>query len=154
MKLIKTFRHILIYSTSLALLVFVLKWLQWKFLIVDNSIDIYIGLIALFFTLLGIWIAQQLTKTKTEKVVVEKKVFVPAEKIQIDEDAIKALNLSPREYEVLQLMAKGHSNADIAGQLYLTLSTIKTHVSNLYVKMNVKRRTQAIEKAKNLRIIK
>lgn len=152
--MVKNFKHIIIYGSSLALLVFILKWLQWKFLIVDNSIDIYIGLIALFFTVLGIWIALQLTKTKTEKVVVEKKVFVPAEKIQIDEDAIKALNLSPREYEVLKLMAKGHSNADIAGQLYLTLSTIKTHVSNLYVKMDVKRRTQAIEKAKNLRIIK
>lgn len=128
--------------------------MQWKFLIVDNSIDIYIGLIALFFTVLGIWIALQLTKTKTEKVVIEKKVFVPAEEIQIDEEAIKKLNISPREYEVLQLMAKGLSNADIAGELYLTLSTIKTHVSNLYVKMDVKRRTQAIEKAKSLRIIK
>lgn len=150
----KNIRHIIIYGSSLAALVFVLKWMQWKFLIVDNSIDIYIGLIALFFTVLGIWIALQLTKTKTEKVVIEKKVFVPAEEIQIDEEAIKALNLSPREYEVLQLMAKGLSNADIAGELYLTLSTIKTHVSNLYVKMDVKRRTQAIEKAKSLRIIK
>jgi DNA-binding CsgD family transcriptional regulator len=150
----KNIRHIIIYGSSLALLVFVLKWLQWKFLIVDNSIDIYIGLIALFFTVLGIWIALQLTKTKTEKVVVEKKVYVRAEEIQIDEEVLKALNLSPREYEVLQLMAKGLSNSDIAGQLYLTLSTIKTHVSNLYVKMDVKRRTQAIEKAKSLRIIK
>lgn len=150
----KNIRHIIIYGSSLAALVFVLKWMQWKFLIVDNSIDIYIGLIALFFTVLGIWIALQLTKTKTEKVVIEKKVFVPAEEIQIDEEAIKKLNISPREYEVLQLMAKGLSNADIAGELYLTLSTIKTHVSNLYVKMDVKRRTQAIEKAKSLRIIK
>lgn len=149
----KSIKHIIIYGSSLALLVFLLKWMQWKFLIVDHSIDIYIGLIALFFTGLGIWMALQFTKTKVEKVVVEKKVFLPAEQISIDEDAIKALNLSPREYEVLQLMAKGLSNADIAGRLYLTISTIKTHVSNLYVKMDVKRRTQAIEKAKSLRII-
>lgn len=149
----KSIKHIIIYGSSLALLVFLLKWMQWKFLIVDHSIDIYIGLIALFFTGLGIWMALQFTKTKVEQVVVEKKVFLPAEQISIDEDAIKALNLSPREYEVLQLMAKGLSNADIAGRLYLTISTIKTHVSNLYVKMDVKRRTQAIEKAKSLRII-
>lgn len=149
----KSIKHIIIYGSSLALLVFLLKWIQWKFLIVDHSIDIYIGLIALFFTGLGIWMALQFTKTKVEQVVVEKKVFLPAEQISIDEDAIKALNLSPREYEVLQLMSKGLSNADIAGRLYLTISTIKTHVSNLYVKMDVKRRTQAIEKAKSLRII-
>jgi len=149
----KNIKHIIIYGISLALLVFLLKLMQWKFLIVDNSMDIYVGLIALFFTGLGIWIALQLTKTKVEQVMVEKKVFIPAEQISIDEDAIKALNLSPREYEVLQLMAKGLSNADIADQLYLTISTIKTHVSNLYVKMDVKRRTQAIEKAKSLRII-
>ena len=154
MKLTKNIRHIIIYSISLAALVFVLKWLQWKFLIVDNSIDIYMGLIALFFTILGIWIALQLTKAKIEKVVVEKKVYLPSEEIRIDEAAIQALNLSAREYEILQLMAKGLSNADIANQLFLTLSTIKTHISNLYVKMDVKRRTQAIEKARNLNIIK
>lgn len=61
-------RHIMLYGLILAVLVFVLKWLQWKFLIVDNAIDIYIGLIAVFFTILGIWVARQLTKPKIESV--------------------------------------------------------------------------------------
>ena len=147
-------RHIIGYAFLLAILVFVLKWLQWKFLIVDHALDIYIGLIAIFFTILGVWIATQLVKPKVQKVVVEKEVFTtqPDEFI-INETELNKLNLSNREYEVLQLLAKGYRNADIAETLFLSLSTVKTHASNLFVKMDVKSRTQAIEKAKRLKII-
>jgi len=155
--LIKIFlkaRHIMLYGLILAVLVFVLKWLQWKFLLVDNAIDIYIGLIAVFFTVLGVWVATQLTKPKIEKVVVEREVFIPQSvEFTINTLELEKLNLTNREYEILQLIAKGHSNADIADQLFLSISTVKTHVSNLYVKMDVKRRGQAIEKAKRLRIV-
>lgn len=147
-------RHLLLYGVLLALLIFVLKWLQWKFLIMDNSLEIYIGLIAVFFTTLGIWVATQLTKPKPKTVIIEKKVFVsPPDEWSIDESMLKSLNLSRREYEVLQLMAKGSSNADIAASLYLSLSTVKTHVSNLFIKLDVKSRTQAIEKARMLKIM-
>src|SRR5690606_3817415 len=122
-------------------------WLQWKFLIVDNAIDIYIGLVAIFFTALGVWVATQLSKPKIQTVIVEKEIFVPQPgDFTINEAELQKLNLSNREYEVLQLLSKGHSNADIAKALFLSLSTIKTHVSNLYFKMDVKSRTQAIEK--------
>ena len=131
----------------MAILVFALKWLQWKFLLVDNSIDIYIGLIAVFFTALGVWVATQLVKTKTQTVVVERKVLVNAtEEFTVNEIELKKLNLSNREYQVLQLLAKGNSNAEISDKLFLSLSTVKTHVSNLFIKMDVKSRTQAIEK--------
>lgn len=154
MTLLKDFRHIILYGLTLAILVFALKWLQWKFLIVDNSIDIYIGLVAIFFTALGVWVATQLTKPKVQTVVVEKEIFVPQpEDFTINEAELQKLNLSNREYEVLQLLAKGYSNADIATNLFLSLSTIKTHVSNLYFKMDVKSRTQALEKAKRLKIL-
>lgn len=148
----------MLYGTLLAVLVFVLKWLQWKFLIVDNSIEIYIGLIAVFFTILGIWVATQLVKPKietiTETVIIEKEIYVPRQPVfSINQKELERLNLSSREYEILQLLAKGYSNADMAGDLFLSLSTIKTHVSNLYFKMDVKSRTQAIEKAKRLKII-
>ncbi len=153
MTLLKDFRHIILYGLTLAILVFALKWLQWKFLIVDNAIDIYIGLVAIFFTALGVWVATQLSKPKVQTVVVEKEIFVPQpEDFTINEAELQKLNLSNREYEVLQLLTKGHSNADIAEILFLSLSTIKTHVSNLYFKMDVKSRTQAIEKAKRLKI--
>ncbi len=151
---LRDFRHIILYGLVLAILVFVLKWLQWKFLIVNNAIDIYIGLVAVFFTVLGIWVATQLVKPKVQTVIVEKEVFVAQpEEFTINETELKKLNLSSREYEVLQLLAKGYSNTDIAESLFLSLSTIKTHVSNLYLKMDVKSRTQAIDKAKRLKII-
>lgn len=154
MILLKDFRHIILYGLILAILVFTLKWLQWKFLIVDNAIDIYVGLIAVFFTVLGIWVSRQLIKPKVETVIVEKEIIVTQpEEFIINDDELKKLNLNNREYEVLQLLAKGYSNAEIAGKLFLSVSTIKTHVSNLYFKMDVKSRTQAITKAKQLKII-
>jgi DNA-binding CsgD family transcriptional regulator len=147
-------RHILIYGLLLAILIFALKWMQWKFLIVDHSLDIYIGLIAVFFTILGIWVATQLVKPKVQKVVVEKEVYLPQPgEFKINEAELKKLNLSSREYEVLQLLAKGYSNADIAENLFLSISTVKTHVSNIFVKMGVKSRTQTIEKAKRLKLV-
>lgn len=142
------------YGFVLAILVLILKWLQWKFLIVDNSLDIYVGLIAVFFTVLGIWMATQLVKPKIEKVIVEKEIYLEIRPdFEINETELKKLNLSSREYEVLQLLSRGCSNADVADKLFLSLSTVKTHVSNLFFKMNVKSRTQAIEKAKRLKII-
>lgn len=151
-------RYLILYGALLAFLVFLLKWLQWKFLIVDNSIEIYIGLIAVFFTILGIWVATQLVKPKvetiTETVIIEKEIYIPRpEDFSVNQKELEKLNLSTREYEILQLLARGYSNADVAGKLFLSLSTIKTHVSNLYLKMDVKSRTQAIEKAKRLKII-
>lgn len=145
-------RHALIYGGSLALLVMLLKWMQWKFLIVDHSTEIYVGLIAVFFTLLGIWVAKQLTRTKVQTVVVEREVLV-SQPQQRNEEELKKLGLSQRETEVLELIAARHSNAEIAAQLFLSVSTVKTHVSNLFVKMDVKSRTQAAEKAKRLKII-
>ena len=154
MTFLKDFKHIIFYGLILAILVFALKWLQWKFLIVDNSIDIYIGLIAVFFTILGVWVATQLVKPKVQKVIIEKEVFVPLpDDFTINEVGLKELNLSNREYEVLQLISKGYSNADISKSLFLSVSTVKTHVSNLFKKMDVQSRTQAIEKSKRLKII-
>ncbi|MEQ1734098.1 MAG: LuxR C-terminal-related transcriptional regulator [Bacteroidia bacterium] len=154
MTILKDFRHIILYGLILAILVFALKWLQWKFLIVDNAIDIYVGLVAVFFTALGVWVATQLIKPKVLTVIVEKEVFVTQpETFTINETELKKLNLTSREYEVLQLLAKGHSNADIANDLFLSVSTVKTHVSNLLVKLDVSSRIKALEKSKRLKII-
>jgi len=151
----KDIKHIILYGLILAILVFVLKWLQWKFVILDNSIDIYVGLIAIFFTILGIWISTQLVKSKVETVIIEKEVIINnGEEFTIDETELKKLNLSTREYQVLQLLSQGQSNAEIAQNLFLSISTVKTHISNLFVKMDVKSRTQAIEKSKRLKITK
>ena len=154
MAFLKDIQHIVLYGIILAILVFSLKWLQWKFLIVDYSLDIYIGLIAIFFTALGIWISSQFTRPKIKTVVVEKEIYVTQpKKFTLNEDELKKLNLSNREYEILQLLSKGYSNNQIAETLFLSISTVKTHTSNLYFKLDVKNRMQAVEKSKQLKII-
>jgi len=137
-----------------------LQWMQLKLLLTDHATEIYITGIAIIFTLLGIWLARKLTtpKTKviTETVVVEKEVTVykqPDDAFTPDEALISSLGLSRREIEVLQLMAAGATNQEIADQLFISLNTIKTHTSRMFEKLDVKRRTQAVEKAKRLHII-
>lgn len=143
-----------LYGISLAVLLFLLKWLEFRFVIVDHALEIYIGVIALLFTGLGIWLALKLARPKVETVVIEKEVIVERSPVfTLNEKALETLQLSKRELEVLQLMAEGLSNQEIADRLFLSLNTIKTHSLRLFSKMDVERRTQAIEKAKRLNII-
>lgn len=142
------------YGVSLALLLFLLRWLELRFIIFDHAMEIYAGAIAVIFTGLGIWLALKLTKPKIERVVVEKEVFIEkAREFSFNEAAMNRLGISKRELEVLQLMAQGLSNAEIAGRLFVSLNTVKTHASNLFFKLDASRRTQAIEKAKSLNLI-
>ena len=144
----------IIYSTSLAFLLFLLKWLELRFIIFDHSFEIYIGFIAVIFTVLGIWLALKLSKPKIKTVVVEKEVYVTRnENFVMDTSLVSQLELSKRELEILSLMAQGHSNQEIAAKLFVSLSTVKTHIQNLFEKLDVKRRTQAVEKAKRLSLI-
>ncbi len=153
MVLIKRYKHILLYSIAMAMLLLLLKWLEVRFIIFDHAFEIYAGAIALIFTGLGVWLALKLTKPKVEKVIVEKEVYIPTSTFTLNERALQNLNLSKRELEVLQLMAEGLSNHEIAERLFVSLSTVKTHSRNLFDKLEVSRRTQAIDKAKKLSII-
>ncbi len=144
----------IVYSISLAFLLFLLKWLELRFIIFDHSFEIYIGFIAVIFTALGIWLALKLSKPKIETVVVEKEVYVNRnENFVLDTSLVSQLELSKRELEILSLLAQGHSNQEIAAKLFVSLSTVKTHIQNLFEKLDVKRRTQAVEKAKRLNLI-
>jgi len=144
----------IIYSISLAFLLFLLKWLELRFIIFDHSFEIYIGFIAVIFTALGIWLALKLSKPKIETVVVEKEVYINKnENFVLDTSLVSQLELSKREMEILSLLAQGHSNQEIAAKLFVSLSTVKTHIQNLFEKLEVKRRTQAVEKAKRLNLI-
>src|SRR6187200_3442748 len=152
-------KAIIIYSISLAFLLFLLKWLELRFIIFDHSFEIYIGFIAVIFTALGIWLALKLSKPKpdshrVETVVVEKEVYISRnENFVLDTSLVAQLELSKRELEILNLLAQGHSNQEIAAKLYISLSTVKTHIQNLFEKLDVKRRIQAVEKAKRLNLI-
>lgn len=146
-------KQIILYGLALAFLVILLKWLEMRFIIVDNQLELYEGIIAVMFTGLGIWLALKLRKPKIETVIVEKEVFTNRSDFAINQHEINKLNLSKRELEVLQLMAQGLSNQEIAECLFVSLNTIKTHSAQIFEKMEVKRRTQAIEMGKRLSII-
>jgi DNA-binding CsgD family transcriptional regulator len=144
----------IIYSISLAFLLFLLKWLELRFVLFSHSFEVYIGFIAIIFTGLGIWLALKLSKPKIETVVVEKEVYVPRnENFVLNTSLVANLELSKRELEILNLLALGHSNQEIAAKLFVSVSTVKTHIQNLFEKLEVKRRIQAIEKAKRLNLI-
>jgi len=153
-------KNIILFAVAMAALLLLLQLMQYKLLIMDHATEVYITGIAVIFTVLGIWLARKLTRPKTEiikeTVVVEKEVPVyvePFMPFSPDQKAIEQLGLSQREMEVLQLMAEGASNQEIGDRLFLSLSTIKTHSSRLFEKLDVQRRTQAVEKAKRLKII-
>jgi two-component system, NarL family, response regulator LiaR len=144
----------LTYGTSLALLLFLLKWLELRFIIFDHAFEVYIGAIAIIFTALGIWLTLKLTSTKVKTIIIEKEVYINSnDSFCLNEKEVAKMGLSKRELEVLQLMAEGFSNEEIAARLFVSLHTIKTHASKIFEKMDVKRRTQAVEMAKRLSLI-
>lgn len=152
MAVFQKYKTVLLYGCALALLLILLRWMEWQLIFIDNSFELYAGGIAVICTLLGIWIAVKVSKPKT--IVVEKEIIVKAgPEFQINEKAITELGLSKRELEVLELTAKGLSNQEIADKLFLSLNTIKTHLSGLFMKLEVQRRTQALEKARRLGLI-
>ncbi|MES2266024.1 MAG: response regulator transcription factor [Bacteroidota bacterium] len=144
-------RSVLLYSASLAALLFLMKWLEWRFIIIDYSFELYAGALAFIFTLLGVWLAIKIARPKT--IVVEKQVLIKTNDFVFDESQLTRLGLSKRELEVLQLMAEGLSNQDIAERLFVSLNTIKTHSSKVFEKLEVQRRTQAVDRAKKLNLI-
>jgi two-component system, NarL family, response regulator LiaR len=153
-----TIKYIFLYAVAIAVIILLLQWMQFRFLVIDHLTEVYVLCIAVLFTAIGIWIAKMLTRSGTniikETVVVEKEVMVykTADSVP-DKQMISELGISQREIEVLQLMAAGATNQEIADQLFLSLNTIKTHTSRIFEKLDVKRRTQAIEKARKLNII-
>lgn len=154
MKWFRNYKTAILYGISLFVLLFFLKWLELRYILFDHSLEIYIGSIAVLFTALGIWLALKLSKPKTKTIIVEKEVFISKEEDFIRNQAlIEQLELSARELEILDLMAQGNSNQEIANSIFISLSTVKTHNQNIFEKLDVKRRTQAIEKAKRLQII-
>ena len=147
-------KQIIIYGIALAVLLFLLKWLETRYILIDQQLDIYLGIIAVLFTAFGIWLALKIRKPKVETIIIEKKVVLATgPDFILNEDEVRRLNLSKRELEVLQLMAGGLSNQEIAERLFVSLNTIKTHSAQIFEKMEVKRRTQAVDMAKRLSII-
>ena len=138
-----------IFGLSLAVLLALLKWAEYMFFTKDLALEAYIGLVGLFCTALGGWIGWKLTRPGREK--------LPGKNIEntttLFNDKVNKFGLSPREHEVLVLIAGGHSYQEIADQLCVSLSTIKTHAANIFAKMDVQRRTQAVMLAQKAGLI-
>jgi DNA-binding CsgD family transcriptional regulator len=145
-------RHALIYGLIGGILIAVLKWTEYRFLVVEHSIEIYGGLVAAIFAALGIWLGLRLTATRQTAAV--KEVPVPAGEPFVPDDRRRGdLGITRRELEVLGLIAQGMSNREIAGKLYVSENTIKTHSSRVFDKLGAKRRTQAVQLGKELGLL-
>ena len=145
-------KHILIYGLLGGLLIAVLKLVEYRFLVVEHSIEIYGGLIALLFAGVGIWLGLKLTRPK-ELVVFKEVAVSTAESFALNQGRVRELTITPRELEILGLIANGLSNREIAEKLFVSENTVKTHSSRLFDKLGAKRRTQAVQMGKELGLI-
>ena len=148
----QTLIHTLIYGLCGGVLIVVLRLVEFKFLIVEHSFEIYAGLVATIFATLGIWLGLKLTKKK--EVLIVKEVPVPAtQTFTLNEQRLKDLGITRRELEILELIAQGMSNREIADKLFVSENTVKTHSSRLFDKLSAKRRTQAVQLGKEMGLL-
>jgi len=145
-------KNIILYGLVLGLLVAGIKYAEFKFIVINNTFEIYAGIIAVVFTVLGVLVGLKFV-TKKEVLVVKEVLIQPTENFIVNENNLKQLSISKREHEVLMLMAQGLSNQEVADKLFVSLNTVKTHSSKLFEKLNVQRRTQAVQEAKKLGLV-
>ena len=134
-------RAVILYGLVLAALAFALTWLDFRYALRSIGTELYVLCLAIVFTIIGIWAGARLTPRRS------------GEKFRRNEEAIRYLGISTRESEVLELLAAGHSNKEIARLLGISPNTVKTHVASLLLKLGSTRRTQAIRKARALEIL-
>lgn len=137
-------RSIVIYGIAMAILLALLKLIEYKFIVRDLSLELYIGLVAIVFVTLGVWAGTRITRVK---------IIEANSRSGVDEEQARRLGITRREYEVLELIAAGMSNQEIADKLFVSTSTVKSHTSSLFAKLEASRRTQAIQKARELKLL-
>ncbi len=147
------FRTIVLYGIGAGLLIAGMRAVEYRWLVVEHSLEIYGGIVAAVFASLGIWLGLKLTR---ERVVVrEVPVPVPAPaEFTRDQTRVQSLGITARELEVLELIAAGHATREIAEQLHISENTVKTHASRVFDKLGASRRTQAVQKAREQRLIR
>ena len=137
-------KAIFLYGVCGGLLIVALRLAEYRFVVVEHSVEIYGALVASLFAGVGIWLG--LTLTRTQEVVVVKEVPVPTTgPFVLNGTKAQELGITPRELEILQLIANGMSTREIAGALFVSENTVKTHSSRLFDKLGVNRRTKAVQ---------
>ena len=147
-------RHVLILGTVGGILIAVLRYTEYEFVVIQNSFEIYAAIVAIIFVAFGIWLGIKLTKPR-ERIIL-REVLVPTEpaaNFTLNQPQLDALNITPRELEILTLIAQGLSNREIANRLFVSENTVKTHCSRAFDKLGARRRTQAVQLGKQLGLL-
>jgi DNA-binding NarL/FixJ family response regulator len=150
-----TLRLVLAYGALSGVLIALLRVVQYQYLVIEHSVEIYGALVAALFAGLGIWLGLRITRKKPDVVVREVRVPIeaPATPFRVNEDKVRELGLTPRELEILGLIAHGLSTPEIAEKAFVSENTVKTHASRLFDKLGAKRRTQAVQIGKSAGLI-
>ncbi len=146
-------RHILLYGALAGLLITAMQLVQYRWLVVDHSIEIYGALVAALFATLGIWLGTGLTRSQQSKVIVREVVAPESTHFTRDDSKVESLGITPRELQSLELIAEGLSNRQIAERVFVSENTVKTHSSRVFGKLGAQRRTQAVQLGKSMRLI-
>jgi ATP/maltotriose-dependent transcriptional regulator MalT len=154
----QTLIHALIYGVTGGVLIVLLRVIEFRFIVIEHSIEIYGALVAALFAAVGIWLGLKLTRKEEvvllKEVEVVKEVPVPMSgPFTINEEQQRQLGITKRELEILELIAHGMSNREIADKLFVSENTVKTHSSRLFDKLGAKRRTQAVQIGKEIGLI-
>jgi len=149
-------RHVLIFGLVGGVLIAILQYTEYRFVIIEHSVELYSALIAILFATFGIWLGLRITRRR--ETVVVREVLVPAEAPALEPFAPNTaqqqnLGITARELEILALVARGFSNREIATQLFVSENTVKTHCARAFDKLGAARRTQAVQRAKELGLL-
>jgi two-component system, NarL family, response regulator LiaR len=158
-------RHVLIFGLVGGLLIAILQYTEYRFVIIEHSVELYGALVAVLFATFGIWLGLRITRNREtiRETIVVREVLVPAEAptpfipstdpFAPDETQKQILGITARELEILTLVARGFSNREIATQLFVSENTVKTHCARAFDKLGAARRTQAVRRAKELGLL-
>ncbi len=153
-------RHVLIFGLVGGLLIATLQYTEYRFVIIEHSVELYGALVAILFASFGIWLGLRITRRREtiRETVVVREVLVPAEAAAREpfapnKDQQQTLGITARELEILTLIARGFSNREIATQLFVSENTVKTHCARAFDKLGAARRTQAVQRGKELGLL-
>jgi two-component system, NarL family, response regulator LiaR len=158
-------RHVLIFGLVGGLLIAVLQYTQYRFIVIEHSFELYGAIVAALFAAFGIWLGLRITRRREtiRETVVVREVPVPVSVSSGPDPALEpfapnvasqqSLGITPRELEILTLVARGLSNREIAAQLFVSENTVKTHCARVFDKVGAARRTQAVQRGKELGLL-
>lgn len=145
--------HVLILGAVGGVLIAILRWSEYQFLVIEHSFEIYGALVAIIFAAFGIWLGIKLTEPRGKPILREVLVSAAPTPFTLNQPQLDVLGITPRELEILSLIAQGLSNREIAERLFVSENTVKTHCSRAFDKLGARRRTQAVHLGKQLGLL-